>query len=52
MRSQTKPKFAVKAFLKLFKNELVDAAYEGILGRPADLVGRLAYADACLVLVR
>ena len=46
MRSQTKPKFAVKAFLKLFKNELVDAAYEGILGRPADPKGRLAYADA------
>ena len=45
MRSKTKPAFAVKAFLKLFKNELVDAAYEGILGRPADHEGRVAHAD-------
>ena len=45
MRSKTKPEFAVKAFLKLFKNELVDAAYEGILGRPADHEGRVAHAD-------
>ncbi len=45
MRSKTKPAFAVKVFLKLFKNELVDAAYEGILGRPADPEGRVAHAD-------
>ena len=45
MRSKNKPAFAVHAFLKLFKNELVDAAYEGILGRPADAEGRVAHAD-------
>ena len=46
MHSKTKPEFAVQAFLKLFKNELVDAAYEGILGRPADPEGRVAHAAA------
>ena len=46
MHSKTKPEFAVQAFLKLFKNELVDAAYEGILGRPADPEGRVAHTDA------
>lgn len=46
MHSKTKPEFAVQAFLKLFKNELVDAAYEGILGRPADPEGRAAHAAA------
>ena len=48
MRSKNKPAFAVHAFLKLFKNELVDAAYEGILGRPADAEGRVAHADALI----
>ena len=46
MQSKTKPEFVLQAFLKLFKNELVDAAYEGILGRPADPEGRVAHADA------
>ena len=45
MHSKTKPEFMVRGFLKLFRNELVDAAYEGILGRPADPEGRVAHAD-------
>lgn len=46
MPSKNQPSFAFRAFVKLFKGELVDAAYQGILGRPADLAGRIAHAEA------
>ena len=46
MHSKSYPSFGLQFFIKWYRRELVDAAYLGILGRPADIEGRIVHAEA------
>ena len=45
MQSKNQPSFVSRLLIKMFGDELIDAAYQGILGRPADPEGRKAYRE-------
>ena len=46
MLSKNQPSLGLRLFIKLFKDELVSAAYHGILGRAPDEAGAIAHATA------
>ena len=48
MRSTRQPSFFSRLFFKLFSDELIDVAYQGILGRPADAAGKIAHRELLL----
>ena len=45
MQSKKQPSFVSRLFFKLFSDELIDAAYQGVLGRDADPAGKIAHRE-------